>query len=111
MSSLTEIRQREIMALYRRTRVPRRIFLNISYDIRNPNEVSSIVKQIITSIRRMTGIESCTPYEGRNIITITAQWTESEAESRVAELMRIPGVLDVQANIIEHGYAGPRIRP
>jgi hypothetical protein len=110
MSALTERRKREIMELYQRRIVPRRIFLNIIYDISDINRVTIIERDILDSLERMTGIESYTPYQGRNIIAVTAQWTEDEAESRVAELMRIAGVLDVKAKVIEHGFTGPRIR-
>lgn len=92
-------------------RAPNMNPLSIIYDVTDINMVPIIQKEILDSFGRMTGIESYTPYRGRNVIAVTAKWTEEEAGSRVAELMRIPGVLDVQAKVIEHGFAGPRIRP
>ena len=111
MSALTERRKREIMEQYQRMRVPRRFILSIIYDTSNINEIPSIERNIMDAINRMPDIESYTPYHGENIIAVTARWTESEKELRVEELGRIPGVMNVQARIIEHGIAGPRVIP
>jgi hypothetical protein len=112
MSALTEKRKREIMELLRRTRVPTRIFLNIYFDMSRFYEIRSILRHIREELENIPGIDlPSTHYEGTNMITVTAQWTESEARLRVAEIMNIEGVIDVKANIIGHGFSGPRVSP
>jgi hypothetical protein len=47
---------------------------------------------MMVELKNISGMElPPTHYEGTNMITITAQWTESEAQSGVAEIMRIEG--------------------
>jgi hypothetical protein len=111
MSALTERRQREIMESYQRIRVPRGILLSIFYDANDVHEIPNILRRIGEALRRMTGIDSSTLHQGTNPIVVTAQWTESDTELRVEELRRIQGVANVQARIIEHGIAGPRVIP
>ena len=99
------------MELYRRTRVPYRIFLSIFFDASNIYEVPSILKRITGKLEIM-GIETQpTHYDGTNKITVTTQWTQSETELNVAELLNITGVEDVKAGVIGHGFTGPRISP
>jgi hypothetical protein len=51
------------------------------------------------SLTKMKGVESVSYPNATNVISVEANWKESEVNSKVDEIKKIPNVLDVIAKI------------
>jgi hypothetical protein len=102
LSALTERRKREIEHLYNelKKKSQSKVLLYVICDIADMNSASSIVEEVMKSIKIMNGIESVSYSYGTNVITVVALWNEIEANSKVDAIKKIDKVIDVKAKIL-----------
>ncbi|HKG90151.1 MAG TPA: hypothetical protein VKA95_17690 [Nitrososphaeraceae archaeon] len=102
MSALTERKKREIETQYREMMAKRgyRVFLTVFCDVKSLEDTFTIPQKIMDSIRKMKGVESVSYTDASNVITVMAQWKESEVNSKIREIQEIPKVVNVTAKIL-----------
>ena len=102
MSALTDREKKRIMDQYREMMAKRgyRVFLTVFCDIKNLEEAQNIMH----SIRMIKGVESVSYTNASNVISVEANWKESDVNFKVQELRKIPKVVDVTARILRPLY-------